>query len=362
MPNYFAPAFQVEVNGQTLAADISKNIQQVSVGLKKDLMDTFNLVIANAYPMLRWTHTSDADLFKEGTSVRIALGYVDDLREVISGEITKIGLTFPDSGMPTVTIDGYTLLHRLSAAKKTRSFQKMSDKQVVQQIGGEAALEVQADETGSPLDYLMQSNQTDLEFVSARAKRIRFEVLARDNKLLFRKPPEESPNVYTLVWGHAQAAFAGGSSNLPLKNFTPELNAMNQGPVTVRGYDPAGKKPIVGRANQGDEDAKMNRTTVGTQITTRAFNRSKEYIRVNVPVVSQAEADQHAKAIYNERSMGLVTGSGSTIGIPALKPGAVVELAGLGPRFSGLYYVSEATHAMGSAGYSTNFSVQRNDA
>ena len=67
-----------------------------------------------------------------------------------------------------------------------------------------------------------------------------------------------------------------------------------------------------------------------------------------------------AKAIYNDRGMGLVSGSGATIGIPDLRSGSVIELQGLGPRFSGQYYIKEATPSIGSNGYQTSFNVQRN--
>ena len=69
MPKYYAPAFNVQVNGVKLAADISKNITQISVVTKPDSLDNFSFTVVNAYPKMRWTHTSDADLFVEGSSV-----------------------------------------------------------------------------------------------------------------------------------------------------------------------------------------------------------------------------------------------------------------------------------------------------
>src|SRR6266852_5892362 len=104
MPDYFAPAFRVEVNGANLAADISKNIQHVSVVSEPNTMDTFSISLVNQYPKLRWTHTSDADLFQEGSVVSIAMGYVDDLEPMIEGEITQISPSFPENGSPTITI------------------------------------------------------------------------------------------------------------------------------------------------------------------------------------------------------------------------------------------------------------------
>jgi len=129
----------------------------------------------------------------------------------------------------------------------------------------------------------------------------------------------------------------------------------------VRGYDPATKRTIIGTATQADA-APMNQRRTGAQIAAGSFHRARQHIRVNVPVASQAEADLHARAIKNDNAMQLLTGSASTIGIPDLKPGSIVDLQGIGKRFNGFYYVSQATHSISSSGYSTDFSVQRNDA
>jgi len=51
------------------------------------------------------------------------------------------------------------------------------------------------------------------------------------------------------------------------------------------------------------------------------------------------------RAIYNSRALEFVTGSGSSIGLPDLRAGRVIELQGLGLRFSGLYYITQATTA-----------------
>ena len=81
---------------------------------------------------------------------------------------------------------------------------------------------------------------------------------------------------------------------------------------------------------------------------------------VRTPITSQEEADELAREIFNSRALELVTGSGSTIGIPDLRAGQVVELLGVGDRFDGEYYLTQTTHTIGSQGYRMNFSVRRN--
>lgn len=361
MANYFAPAFQVTVNGSRLSADVSKNIEQVQVVSKPDTIDTFSLTVANPLPDLRWTHTSDASLFREGNWVTINLGYVDDLQQMISGEITHIQPTFPDNGVPTVTIEGQSLLHRLHGDNQTRTFQDKTDREIAQQIGEEAGLSVNADDTGAALDYMIQANKTDLEFLRERASSLHFEVLVTDKTLIFRKAQEATTKIYTLLWAQVQKSFASGSTSLPLKSFSPQLNTKkpaNQ--VQYRAYDVKSKQAFVVNADVGDQCSKMGGTQAGADVAAAAFQRQRKRSFVTRPFASQDEGEQMAKASYNESAMEFVTGRAETIGIPELRSGCVVEVQGVGPRFSGEYYVDEVTHSLGGGGYQTTLSLKRN--
>ena len=325
-----------------------------------DTMDTFSLTLVNEYPRLRWTHSPDADLFQQRSVVNIAMGYVDDLQPMIEGEITQISPSFPESGTPTVTIEGNTRMHWLHGSKTTRTFQGKTDKQIVEKIAQEAGLQTQADETNVKYDFMMQANKTDLEFIRERAALINFEVLVKGKTLIFRKPNEAGTPIYKLVWGHTQAAFAAGPHCLPLKSFSTTMNVLRPAArVEVRGWDKKNKTQFVAHAGPGDE-TKMGGTQTGSQLATYGLNKPRQLTLVSVPVASQAEADQYAQALLKSRGLNFVTGSASTIGIPDIRSGSIVELAGLGTSFSGHYFIEQATHTIGANGYQTNFTVKRN--
>jgi phage protein D len=348
-PSYLDPAFTVAVNGTSLAADVSRNVMDVSVVNEPDTLDHFSLTLANPYPRMPWTHTGDAELFKEGNAVTIEMGYVDDLQPMFDGEITSISPTFPESGTPTVRVAGYTRQHWLRRGPKTRTFQDVTDKEIVEQTARDLGLTPEAEDTRTKHPYVIQFNQTDLAFLVERARSIHFEVQVQDRTLLFRKPKNDQSKIHTLVWGRT------------LRSFNPTMNTLRQvSSVVVRGYDPKTKKEIKGQARAGAEDTKMGGTQTGGEVAAQAFNQRIEQVRVETPIASQEEADQLARAIYNDRALEFVTGSGASIGLPDLRAGRVIELDGLGPRFSGLYYITQSTHSIGAGGYHTTFSVKRN--
>ncbi len=361
MTNYFAPAFRILVNGSRLEADVSLNIEQVQVVSKPDTLDTFSFTIANPLPEMRWTHTTDADLFKEGNAVSIAMGYVDDLQNMIEGEITQISPTFPAGDIPTVTIEGNTLLHRLRGTHNTRTFQGVSDKDIVEKIGQELKLEVDAEDPQTQYEYVMQPNQTDFEFLCERAKKLHYEILIQGKKLIFRKCQEAIAKTYTLVWAQAQKAVATGSDILPLTTFSLKMNATAPSTsVETRSYDHTSKQAFVSQAGPSDQTSQMGGAHPGGAIPSTAYNSEKKYVHVTTPFGSHAECVAHSKATYNNQAMGLLSGTAETIGVPDLRAGQTIQLLGVGPRFEGQYLIDEATHEIGGDGYKTSLSVKRN--
>jgi phage protein D len=361
MPPYYAPAFRIEINGTRLAADISENIQEVQVVSKPDTLDTFSFTVVNAQPKLRWTHTDDADLFKEGSAVSISMGYVNDLKVMMEGEITQIRPTFPEQGIPTLGVEGHTRLHRLQGDSKTRTFQKMTDKQIAEQIAQEAGLQGDAEDPGIQYDYIMQPNQSDLQFLRDRAARLHFEILVQGKKLIFRRAQETASKTYTLVWSQVQKGFSSTSTTFPLKSFSPQLDALQPvNKVEIRSYDSSTKQAFISRADASQQDSNMGGSKKAGDVCSAAFQRQRTYVQVTSPFATQAEGDQHAKATLNQRAMNLVGGTAETVGIPDLRSGKVVEIKGVGKRFEGLYYIDEATHSIGDSGYLTSLTLKRN--
>lgn len=130
--------------------------------------------------------------------------------------------------------------------------------------------------------------------------------------------------------------------------------------VEVRACDVTNKTQFVSRAGPGDETSTMSGSKTGSQVVESAFQKPRKVVQVAIPFASQAETDQHAKALYNDLGLSFVTGNASITGVPDIRSGSVVELQGLGTNFSGQYYIDTATHTIGANGYLTSFTVKRN--
>jgi phage protein D len=341
---YAAPEFRVEVNGAALAPEVAKSIADVSVTLAADAIDSLRLTLANPYPVLPWTHTADADLFREGSALVVWMGYTGTGSELMfDGEITGISPSFPEDGSPVVEVEGLNRLHRLQLRSDLITLQDATDGDMVAKIADASKLSARVDDPGITHPQLTTGRAPHLQYLLERARAANREVWVEGTTLHFATPRGAGEPAYTLVWGRTRSSATEGS--VPLQSFLPSLDARRPvGAVVVRGQHPLTRETIEGKAGEGLGD-----NPLGTA----------EMVVVAQPVSSQAEAEARAKAIHGELARQFIQGSGATLGLPGLRAGTVVRLDGLGPRFNGDYYVARTTHSIGGSGYRTTFTARK---
>lgn len=342
------PSFKVFIGGSELPTEAELDALDIKVSTYVEGASAFTIRFNNWNSNTQEFKYIDGDLLVEGAQVEVKVGYVDQLKSLIVGEVTALEPEFSENEAPTLKLHGYDRLHRFRRGRATRSFTQMKDSEIAAKIARELGLRAETEDTQITHDYVLQSNQTDIDFLLERARRIRYEVVIKDQTLHFRRAANDQSQVVTLEFG------------LTLKSFYPRLNTLQQvSEVIVQGWDAKTKKAIAGKAQPGDEISKMKGAKLGATISEDAFSAAKTII-VDYPIFSEGEAQQIAKGKFNEMTVGFITGEGATIGHPDIGAGEVVELKGLGQRFSGLYYVTSATHIVNAMGYHTKFTVARN--
>jgi phage protein D len=344
-----SPESRILINEVAIAPDLRMDVLEVMVAQHVEGGDLFDITI-NALnsenQQIKWIDSRD---FTPGNRIEIQCGYRGNLTSVLAGEITALKACYGSDQPPVVKLQGFDRLHRLRRGKKTRAFTEIKDSQIAERIAGELGLTAETEDTGIVHPYLLQNNLSDIDFLLMRARRIRYEVLIAGNKLTFHSARNNLGETLSLEYPR------------DLKWFQPRLTTADlTSEVTVRGWNPASKEAILGVARGGDETTLMGGRQAGPALASAAFGASAGAI-VELPVASQAEADQIAKAVYNEMALGLICGDGEAVGNAKLAPGTTVRLSGLGARFSGLYYVRRAEHRVApKTGYVTKFHVVRN--
>jgi phage protein D len=342
------PSFGVKLNGQPLVADVSMWVANVMIEEDLELPAMFTLELISREEEHGTFGWADEDRLALGSSIELSMGYGDDREQLIIAEITALEPTFSTAGPPTLIVRGYDKRHRLNTTRRTRSFVDQKDSDIAAQIGSDVGLTVDATDSGVTHAYVLQADQTDLEFLQGRARRMRYELAMDGETLVFRPVANADSDVVTLTLDD------------DLFEFRPRMSLVPLTGIQLRAWDPKEKQVITSSAKSGDEVSKMDGAQSSAAQADVVVGANVESV-VRMPVMSQAEADQIALARFNNAALDFIRGDGRARGRTDIRAGRVIRLDDLGDRFSGQYYVTSAVHRYTRReGYLTDFRAQRN--
>ncbi|GAB2791187.1 phage baseplate assembly protein V [Amycolatopsis magusensis] len=217
-----------------------------------------------------------------GTEVAIAAGAAGSTgapgvsAPLIVGEITAIEGVI--DGMTCKTLlRGYTAAHRLQRARRSRSFLNVTDADVARQLAAEAGLALgTVVATSTTHAYLPQVNQTDWEFLTARALEIGYQVEVTNARFHFRPLVESSTSAGGGLGGKLRSGLANALNSAAtatvsfpetLLSFRPRVTAGNLTPdVEVRVWDPMARQAFAENASTPSGTG-PNANALGTQFT-----------------------------------------------------------------------------------------------
>jgi len=370
--DFYVPAFVVKVGEKQ---DITEANDVLSITYTDSLteIDSFDMTVSNWDPDNRTFKYSDKSIFNPWKNVELRMGYLgngknkNELQRMLTGEITTLSPNFPASGGPTLTVRGLNLFHRFRLEQETHAFLNQTDTEIAEFLVKRIAEQIHKTSPGMNLEldrndikankprerelkpsYLLMNNQYPIVFLMERARRIGYELTMtyqEKNRVTFHFRPtsEVLRRTYILEWG------------VSLISFQPTFRTADQvSKVTVRGWDPKKKKPIVKTATRADlKDQKV----VDPNMLGVNDPQVAQEVTVDRPIASEKEAKKYAIDILRQKATELITAKGKTIGVPDLRAGVKVQIKGLG-RFSGTYVITDTTHTIGDGGYTTDFGAR----
>jgi uncharacterized protein involved in type VI secretion and phage assembly len=328
--------FKIKVNGAEIQEDIRDDVMEIVVDSNLHLP---SMVVLQLFDEdLAWVDDSRFDL---GKAIEISVSDV----VIFQGEITSIEPDFAETGRATLLIRGYDKSHRLHRGRKTQTFLQQKDSDIISKIASGAGLSATADATTAMNEYVIQNNQTDMEFILSRASRLGYHVYMDGDKLMFKKG-ETVTDGPDLTWGES------------LRSFRPRWSGTHQvSQFKVYGWDGLDKVAIVGEATPESVWQQGGMSKSGGAAADSAFNGAQTMSIVNQPVITKDEATALATAVSHEVSSQFVQAEGVCFGDPKVTAGKKINVKGVGTRFSGKYYVTAATHVYREGRYETNFTI-----
>lgn len=288
------------------------------------------------------------DILEFGADLTVTMGVGDQARDVFKGRISSIEADYPQHGGAEVCVLAEDRLQALRMTRRTRTFEDVTDEDVISQIANEHSLTPELDLNGPTHAVLAQVNQSDLAFIRERARSVNAEVWVEDTTLLAKMRTDREGDAIDLEYGNNLLSF---QVQADLAHQCTEVGAT--------GWDVAAKEAIEEVATESAIQAELNGEISGSAILEEAFAPRKERVVHAAPLTSE-EARHLAEARFREQARCFVTGSGIADGNPRLRAGSTVNLSALGPLFDGAYYVVCVRYTYDSVhGFRTEFDVER---
>lgn len=267
---------------------------------------------------------------------------------LFKGKIMGLEATFPEGQSPEITVLAEDRFQDLRMNRRTRSFTDVSDADVINQIANDHGLSPSVDLSGPTYKVLAQVNQSDLAFIRDRARAVDAELWMEGDTLNAKSHTGRNGTDLQLKYGNQ------------LRDFTVLADlAMQRTSVAVNGWDVSSKSALQHEATDSVISSELNGDTSGVSILQSALGARKESLAHTVPL-NHDEAQHEAEAFFKMSARRFVVGRGVAETKASLRVGTKLDLQGLGPLFTGKYYVVEAKHIFDlGKGLRTEFRSER---
>jgi len=267
---------------------------------------------------------------------------------LFQGRVSAIEARFSEGSSPEIAVLLEDRLQDLRMTRRTRTFNDVSDADVITSIANDHGLSPSVDLSGPTHKVLAQVNQSDLAFIRERARAAGAELWIDDRTLNAR--PRTSRNGQTLKLKYGA----------DLRHFTALADLAHQRTsVAVSGWDVSGKQSITQKADEASVRGELGSDSSGAKILGDTFGKRDESVAHTVPLTTD-EAKAQAEAWYRTTARRFLVGRGLAQPNAKLRVGVWIELDGLGSLFNGKYYLADVHHFFdGTSGFRSEFTAER---
>ena len=304
------PTLQVAVNGAPLPQADLLGLERVMVRQQISQPARCELIFSGSLKLV------------PGNDLRLALE--NQPTPMFEGKITAVEYSYGPSREFEMRIRGYDPLHQLRQQQAPRAHTDLTVASLAADLAAGVGLSIQAEQAGPIWKYLIQHEQSDLEFLADLADRCGLYFAVHDGAL----------QLFTLE---------GIGEVLPLTLYdslleaTFELNADTACPaVYAEGWNVLQSDPQSATASTARSQRQNVVDSGGASVRT-LLNQATEDL-AQAEAVAQAELDWR---VAQEIELW-----GITEGDPRLHPGAVIRVDGVDAPLAGNYVVMEAIHTI----------------
>lgn len=389
---FYVPQFEIKVEGAGLPDDVMRDVIELTYEDDLDRMDSFQITVSNwdeVNKKFKYIGSEDAtgqggaangpedgsgaanryQLFEPcSKKVIIKMGYLGDLKIMMTGFFTTMEPTFSPGAAATLNVRGINVLQRLRTKKYNDFFQNSKPSEIARLVGERRdedlnalrlpviiVTDPEALNNERAVSHIAQRNEYSIDFLWKLARRHGYVIT-----MLEQEEDDAAPRIR---FGPSERGQSLTESAYELKlgqsliDFKPRITTANQfKSVTVNGWDRSRQEMVTGRADFDDRE--MQELNADLRYLMCMCDAREELV-VDMPVFDENQARDRARSLLLDQQKQMVTASGTTIGLPLLKAGGKVRISEVGARLSGEYFVTKTQHIFNDNGYITKFVARR---
>lgn len=242
-------------------------------------------------------------------------------------------------------------------AQRSRVFEKMKYSDVATTVSAEIGLAIETQDSKIMYDSIPQSNEDNITFLKRLGKEIGFQCFIAGEKLHFH------PTDYSTKAQRKLVYYIDGAGEVT--DFYPRLKTQKvTSKVNTAATSPLDKSKQSGSSNEADS-TKLGKysyiingiTGKETRVTTPLKSGSNDKLSQS-NIDAETEASGNTQMVESEKKW--IEADIACIGIPEITSGGLIEIQGVGKKWSGNWYMKTITHTIDSSGYITKIDSTRN--
>ncbi|WP_299314602.1 type VI secretion system tip protein VgrG [uncultured Aquimarina sp.] len=310
--------------------ELSKKYQVKTIAIEKEVnrISTAKIILIDGEPAKQDFELSNEELLIPGTEIEITAGYHSDEETVFKGVVIKHNIRIRTNG-------SYLILEckdesvKLTIGRKSKYFYENKDSGIIEEIIDTYGIDKDVEATNYEHKELVQYNISDWDFIVSRAQANGKLCFVDDGKLSIKKPDFGTTEIETVTFGAT------------MLDLDAEIDARHQiDKVTAYSWNYADQELV--EIEAADPAVSLNGNLEPSDLATVIALENLELRHGGALSTTEMQDWSDAKWMFQQLSK--IRGRVKFQGIPAVKPGTILNLQGVGDRFNGKVYVTGISH------------------
>ncbi|MEO1261783.1 MAG: type VI secretion system tip protein VgrG [Bacteroidota bacterium] len=284
---------------------------------------------------------SDGETFVPGAEIEVLAGYENDNSSIFKGVVIEHSIRIKRTRGPVLLVVCKDKSVKMTVGRNNAYFTETTDSEIISKLIGDHDLDADVTSTSNQLKEVVQYYATDWDFIIARAEVNGLIVTASDGTVSVKDPDDETDAVLTLTYGN------------DIFEFDAVIDAQSQlSSVQSSAWDVESQEVVSGESSVSNFDiGNLSSSTLAEVIGLDTFKQQTYGTLENDMLTSWSKA-KATKSKY-AKVLGNIKFQGSQLAVP----GKLLELKGVGKRFSGSAFVSGVVHEIGDGNWVTTAKI-----